>query len=212
MTPLARALCLLAVAAGLVWAGYRWGADTRQAAWDAATANQARSERDAVATEARRGDKAVAAAEADKLTLEKAYEQLQALYSAKRPGAALTVPASPGRVAGSAADCTAALLPEAPLGVPAPLQQLETRPSAPVLLTSGAVRMWNGYLAGVDGPAGACGLAGGPTDADPACAESSGLTIDDAFANHAVNAKLCAEDRAAYRRLIDFINQGKALP
>lgn len=208
MTPLARALCLLAVAAGLVWAGYRWGADTRQAAWDAERAAQARAQRDAVVAEAKRGDKAVAAAEADKLTLKEAYDQLDARYAAIRIGAPLTVPAAPGRVAraGPVAACNGAA--PAAIGDPAAPLQSETEPGPPVFLTAGAVRMWNGYLAGADRPAGACGLAGGATDADPACAESSGLTVADAFANHAVNARLCAEDRAAHQRLIDFINQG----
>lgn len=75
------------------------------------------------------------------------------------------------------------------------------------MLTLAAVRMWNGALTGTDVPAGACGPAGATEGADAACSESSGLTLDDAWANHATNAKSCADDRRRYQYLIDYLKQ-----
>ena len=77
--------------------------------------------------------------------------------------------------------------------------------SSPVL-TLAAVRMWNGALTGADQAAGACGPAGATEGSDAACAQGSGLTLDDAWANHAANAQACAADRQRYQRLIDFFN------
>jgi hypothetical protein len=66
--------------------------------------------------------------------------------------------------------------------------------------------MWNGALTGVDAPAGACGAAGAAEGADAACADSAGLSLDDAWANHRANARACAEDRQRFQHLIDFLN------
>lgn len=69
-------------------------------------------------------------------------------------------------------------------------------------LSGMAVRVWNAALAGGDLDAGACG----PDDAAAqACAADSGVSLDDAWRNHIVNAKLCAIDRERYRALIDFL-------
>lgn len=69
-------------------------------------------------------------------------------------------------------------------------------------LSLGAVSLWNSALAGVDVPAGACRL----DDAtEGACAAGAGLRLEDAWRNHALNAQLCAEDRARYERLIEFV-------
>lgn len=67
--------------------------------------------------------------------------------------------------------------------------------------------MWNGALTGTDAPAGACGVAGAAAGADAACAEDSGLSLDDAWANHRANAKACADDRQRFRALIDYLTQ-----
>ncbi|MFD2299913.1 hypothetical protein ACFSPA_14375 [Paracidovorax citrulli] len=72
-------------------------------------------------------------------------------------------------------------------------------------LTLAAVRVWNGALTSTDAPAGACGATAATEGAGPACAEDSGLTLDDAWANHRANARSCADDRQRYRALIDFI-------
>jgi hypothetical protein len=67
--------------------------------------------------------------------------------------------------------------------------------------------MWNGALHGRDQAAGACGLAGAPGGADAACAQGSGLTLDDAWANHRTNAMTCAADRLRLNQLIDYLSE-----
>jgi hypothetical protein len=74
-------------------------------------------------------------------------------------------------------------------------------------LSRAAVWMWNSALAGIDTPAGACGLA---DTSSQACAVDSGLTVDDAWDNHTLNAKSCAADRLRYRALIEFITERPA--
>ncbi|XHS78511.1 hypothetical protein ACFJGW_00640 [Burkholderiaceae bacterium UC74_6] len=69
-------------------------------------------------------------------------------------------------------------------------------------LSLDAVRLWNSALLGLPTNAGACGAAAGATGA---CAADSGLTLDDAWDNQAVNALSCSIDRARYRRLVDFL-------
>lgn len=69
-------------------------------------------------------------------------------------------------------------------------------------LTAAAVWMWNSALVGINQPAGACSLA---DTSEAACAAATELTLDNAWANQATNAQLCAEDRLAHQRLIDFL-------
>jgi hypothetical protein len=74
-------------------------------------------------------------------------------------------------------------------------------------LTFGAVWLWNAALSGqAAAPAGACRVDATTGQANPACATRSGLTLDDAWDNHAANATACAQDRARHQRLIDFLN------
>jgi len=106
------------------------------------------------------------------------------------------------------------------LGVPllaAPVGQPQTCPgteqqAAPMCinvlvrpqLSLGAVWMWNSALEGRDVPAGTCGAA----EATPeACSAAAGLTVADAWENHAINAKQWAEDRLSCERLIDEIER-----
>lgn len=80
--------------------------------------------------------------------------------------------------------------------------QLVVVPVPVAELSLGAVSLWNSALAGRDVPAGACRL----DDASgAACAARAGVSLDEAWANHAVNAQLCADDRARYERLIEFV-------
>jgi hypothetical protein len=74
-------------------------------------------------------------------------------------------------------------------------------------LSRAAVWMWNSALAGADTPAGTCGLA---DTSSQACAVDSGLTVDDAWDNHTLNAKSCAADRLRFRALIEFITERPA--
>ena len=73
-----------------------------------------------------------------------------------------------------------------------------------LLLTAGAVWMWNTALAGADQPASACSLA--DTSA-AACAAPTQITLDDAWDNHAANAEICSANRLAHQQLIDFLKQ-----
>ncbi|MDP9911396.1 hypothetical protein J2W27_003520 [Variovorax boronicumulans] len=74
-------------------------------------------------------------------------------------------------------------------------------------LSLAAVWLWNSALAGTDVPAGACGLADTSVEA---CAADAGLTVDDAWDNHHLNAKSCATDRLRHRALIEFITERPA--
>ena len=78
---------------------------------------------------------------------------------------------------------------------------------APPRLSLGAVRLWNSDLAGIDLPAGACGVAGA---ADGACAAASGTDLDAAWRNHSRNAESCALDRQRFQALIDYLQQRRA--
>jgi hypothetical protein len=79
-----------------------------------------------------------------------------------------------------------------------------TAADAAIGLSLGAVWMWNSALGGADSPAGACGAA---DTTSPACAADSGLGIESAWANQAINAKSCAADRLRHQQLIDFVNK-----
>lgn len=90
--------------------------------------------------------------------------------------------------------------PPAPLGLGLP-NPVDTE------LTLGAVWLWNASLTGeASGAAGACRIDAATGQASAACADSSGLDLDAAFANHAHNAAACKADRARHKRLIDYLN------
>jgi hypothetical protein len=73
-----------------------------------------------------------------------------------------------------------------------------------VRLTLGAVSLWNSALEGRLVPAGACRTA---DPAEQACAADAGLSVDDAWDNHATNAASCAADRARLAGLIDYLTR-----
>jgi hypothetical protein len=83
----------------------------------------------------------------------------------------------------------------------------EAADDGPPRLSLAAVWMWNSALAGTDVPAGACGLA---DTSSQACAADAGLGVDDAWANHAINARSCAADRLRHRALIEFLTERPA--
>lgn len=88
-------------------------------------------------------------------------------------------------------------------------QQLrQAHPLPRVELDGAAVWMWNSALAGhPDVPVRACGTNGSAGAADAACAQGTGLDLDDVFANHEDNAHRCARNFARYQRLIDYLRQ-----
>lgn len=183
-----------ALAAGLVAQTARLQAE--QAAHKKLQLQVAKDERDraqAKAREAKRADQAAAQYLIDHLDQQARYDAIDATYQDLRNRAPLVVRRP-------AAACAAAPAPADALAVAQPADSGDLR------LTLAAVRMWNGALAGRDSPAGACGAAGAAPGADAACAEDAGVTLDDAFANHAINARSCALDRQRYQALIDFLN------
>jgi hypothetical protein len=119
---------------------------------------------------------------ATQLEQEKSHVRVPLVSARACPGPAR---AAVGRVA-------AAPMGEAPTAEPAGVDGL----------TFHAVRLWNSALAGKHLPAGACG-ADDPES--PACAAGAGITVDAAWSNHTENAARCAEDRARYDRLTDYL-------
>lgn len=127
--------------------------------------------------------------------------------------------AQPARVAGVAAHAGACAAGPVRHGADTPSEPAQSAAPPPLALvpwpvpvdpglTLGAIWLWNAALTGqASAPAGACRIDEAARQADPACAEPSGLTIDDAWDNHKANARACAEDRARHQRLIDFLNQ-----
>ena len=190
----ARLLLSLLTALALVGGGYWWGSSATDNAWAARQAKAAQAAADALALETQRADQAAARYLTEHLDQEDRYAALDAVYNDLRRRAPLVAvrPAVAHAVASAA-----------PADAPGACADLLDRDPA---LSLAAVRMWNGALTGTDAPAGACGLAGTAEGADAACAESSGLTLDDAWANHRANAKACADDRQRFRALIDFLN------
>jgi len=203
MTSLAaRALAQLCAALALVGGGYWWGHTATDNAWQAKQAKADKAVSKAIAKETKRADLAAASYLQEHLDQEARYADLNTQYLDLRRRAPLVVP---GPVA--VAPCGNTPVPEAPGPDqrPAPGAAGDSGP----VLTLAAVRMWNGALTSVDAPAGACGAAGASEGADAACAESAGLTLDDAWDNQATNARTCAEDRQRFQHLIDFLKDGK---
>lgn len=198
-----RLLIALISALMLLAAGFLLGNIATDNAWQAKHAKELQAERDETAKETKRADQAAANYLTEHLDQEDRYAALSATYQDLRRRAPLVV-SGPVVVAA----CSHALRTEAP-GSDELRSHAAAVDSSPVL-TLAAVRMWNGALTGTDAATGACGPSGateGPdAAATEACAEGSGLTLDDAWANHAANAKACAADRQRYQHLIDFLN------
>lgn len=178
-------LLLVASLMTLVFIGYRWGERETDNAWQTKEAKRLKSEADARESEIRRGDKASGALQAelqdqaitnDRLT--KAFND----YKKRNPIQARRAAVAPA--------CQPETVADGPAGHPDPG------------ITLGAVWMWNSALAGVDAPAGACGLA---DQSESACAADSGISLQDAWDNQALNARICAQDRLRHQRLIDFV-------
>lgn len=119
---------------------------------------------------------------------------------AGHPAAACTVPGSgPAGVSGHGGTAGSE-----PLAGQQPLDHAGDAGSTDPVLSLAAVSLWNSALAGADVPAGAC-RSDDPTSA--ACAAGSGITLFEAWQNHATNAFACAADRARHQGLIDFIQR-----
>lgn len=194
----ARLLIALACALAFVGGGYWWGHTATDNAWAARQAKAERAAKSELAKETERADQAAAAYLNAHLDQEDRYAALDANYRNLRRTAPLIVRPAVAAAPGG--------------GAPGPQAAPAAQGAAPdgagpgPVLTLAAVRMWNGALTGVDAPAGACGPAGAAEGAAAACAESAGLGLEDAWDNHAANARACAADRQRYQHLIDFLN------
>lgn len=194
-----RALLLLCTTLAFLGGGYWWGHSASDNAWQAKqskTDKKVRAELDAMTASAGRA----ATRYLDEHIAQKdRYAAIDLQYRALRDRHPLVVP---GPV-------TVVACPSKPATGAQPIPAPDPAGDSSAVLTLAAVRVWNGALTGVDSPAGACGAAGAAKGADAACSESAGLTLDDAWANHATNARTCAEDRQRYRALINLLNHPK---
>lgn len=196
----ARALAALALVLALLGAGYWWGHTATDNAWTARQARAAQAARVQLDKETARADQAGANYLSEHLDQEDRYAALNARYQDLLRRTPLVVYRP---VADAASGDQAGPAQAVPPSTDAPVP---VGPGVPVL-TLAAVRVWNGALAGADQAAGACGPPGPSGQADAACAAPSGLTLADAWANHAINAQTCAADRHRYQRLIDYLNE-----
>ncbi len=197
-----RLLIALALALALIGAGYRWGHKAADDAWTARKARDDKAAQKAFEAETRRAETATSNYLKDHRDQADRYDALDLRYQALLKHTPLVVYRPVPAGAAGAVSSPAAPAPGAPSGgVPLPAPPDAAVPH----LTLAAVRVWNGALTSTDAPAGACGAAAATEGADPACAEDSGLTLDDAWDNHHANARSCADDRQRYRALIDFL-------
>ncbi len=194
---LLKALAIAATIAGLIGGGYIAGRSTAKAEAQTQIIQAEREARASFDAEVKRGDRAVAALAAEQLQQAADYAQLQGAFNDLRRRAPLVRPAPERCPSAGAGPLDGVAPPDAP--------DLDAAGAEPVaLLTHAAVWMWNSALTGRDTPSGACSLADPATGA---CAAAAPVTLDDAWANHATNARLCAEDRLSHQRLIDFLKE-----
>lgn len=193
LTPLILALSVAAYVAG----DYN-----RNNAW---LAKQAAIEQQAqlkYVAEVERGQTAAANSIAEQQKLRQSYSQLEGKFNEFRKRGPLVVfrgAPVPGEGVGHVE--TGNTEPGDPVSVGG---SVGTAADSAIGLSLGAVWMWNSALSGTDTPAGACGAA---DTTSPACAADSGLGIEAAWANQAINAKSCAADRLRHQQLIDFVNK-----
>ena len=203
-----RLLGLVLLAGGLFVSGFGWGTKHANDARDAQQLQLERAATSKLVREVERGNVAQAQLGDALAAQQTSYSALERAFHDVRNHVPLVVRV-PGRATGPGA-VAAATPPGAPAAGPAGAAPgcvlvVPGPDELDLALSARAVWMWNSALAGSDQPAGACGLA---DPASPACAAATGLTDEDAWANHAENARLCAEDRTRHNHLIDFLTQG----
>lgn len=196
MTISARALAclvsLLSVGAACYWAGDH----QRNNAWLAKQADIERQANEDYKAEVERGNQAAGDFLQQLGNQEDRYAELESKFEALRKRVPLLVSAAAGPAPAPVAEPQTG----ADAACPAPPQCINVlvRPE----LSLAAVRMWNSALYGADVPAGTCGA---DAATEQTCAAGSGITVDDAWDNHAINARSCAKDRLRYNRLIDYL-------
>ncbi|MBI2770006.1 MAG: hypothetical protein HYX47_10310 [Burkholderiales bacterium] len=189
-------LVVLAVCVGLFGYGRHTGTASANASWQARDDKRLKAESDARDAEFRRADKASGALQAELLARSITNDQLTKAFNDYKKRS----PILARRPAGTPAAASAAN------AEPTARECVVVGAGAEPGLSLGAVWMWNSALASADKPAGACGLA---DTSEGACAADSGITVEDAWDNQALNARLCAEDRIRHLRLIDYIKGAK---
>lgn len=201
-------LLMALVSAALVSGGYecyQWGASDTERVWQARQAEAEKAAANALLEETRRADKAAADYLRNHQDQEQRYADLKAAHDDLLRRHPLVVPRAVARVATCATSEQAHARVHAPVAAqPAPAVE-HAAPDADSHLTFAAVRVWNGALTGAHTTTGACGTADTSAPTDATCAQDAGVTLRDAWDNHAVNAKSCAEDRQRYQALIDFL-------
>lgn len=198
---LIRALAVLAIVAGLIGVGYWAGHNAASSAAQTKAIKAEREARQRYDLEVKRGDQAVADLIKERAARDLRFNELQGAFDAVKKRTPLLVarpaagcPALAVAAAAPGGDATDPTLGAGHRAAPAP--------GDPGRLTAGAVWMWNSALDGTDQPAGACGAS---DTSEAACAAETSLDITDAWDNHVLNARLCAEDRLNHQRLIDYL-------
>lgn len=188
---LAGLVLLLIVAGSSFWAGDH----QRNNAWLVKQAKADREAHDKYEAEVDRSNKAAGHFLTELGNQEDRYAELENKFEALRKRIPLLVPpavAPATQTAGAGSE---------PYIAPAPGPGMAVQSE----LSLGAVWMWNSALAGADVPAGACGADAAAEEGGAACSQGAGITLDDAWDNHTVNARSCAADRLRHQRLIDYL-------
>jgi hypothetical protein len=198
-------LLLVAVACAW-WAGH----ENASRAWEARQAEAAREATRAIDREWERGEQAALQLRGELDAQRTRYTQLEGAYRDYKRTHPLLAGTGPGAGPGHAVPTVVADVLPAGEAPPAP-------PAAPggdggdPALTVGAVWLWNEALIADHDPSGAVCAAGvaEASGAAGACDAASGVTLGDAWDNHLANARICAANRLAYQRLIDYIQQAE---
>lgn len=201
----------LALALAVAWggAGYLAGDHNRNNAWLAKQATQERLAREALQAEVVRGQAAATKAIKSQQALQQSYATLETQFNELILRGPLVVFGAVDAAGGAGQQRVGPLAGEGP-------DPAATRPGSDsngggsgLVLSFGAVWVWNSALAGADFAAGACGAA---DTTGQACASASGIPLEAAWVNHVANAKACASDRLRHQHLIDYLTaaQGTA--
>lgn len=183
-------LIVLVIAIAAAGFGHQVGKRNADNAWKAKEADRLQAERLEREAEFRRGDKASGELQAQLLRQRITNDELAKAFNAYKRQHPILARRSVGPAPAAGGQAPVATCDQVPPG------------DSPAL-SLGAVWMWNSALAGRDVPAGACGLA---DTSEGACAADSGISLEEAWDNQALNARICAEDRIRHQRLIDYIN------
>ncbi|MET3476309.1 hypothetical protein [Variovorax atrisoli] len=194
---------LLLAAAGFAIHGA--GRMQERAAWQQKEAQRATQLAQELQAEYERGRAASARYQLGASALQSSYLSLEGPTNDLRQRVSLVIPpAVPDRRAQRTADPAQPAATRPTLDAAPPGDAQRDAVGGPHRLSLAAVWMWNSALAGTDVPAGACGLA---DTSGEACAADAGITVDDAWTNHNINARSCAADRLRYRALIEFLTE-----